>query len=59
MDGIRQAIVMDERVRVLSERVNQIDARLADTRERLIAIETLLNLIVRRDGAARLIGPAG
>lgn len=54
LKGIRETIVMDERVRALSERVDRMDAQLADTRERLIVIETMLSLLRPQAGAPRL-----
>jgi hypothetical protein len=56
LKGIRETIVMDERVRALSERVDRMDAQLADTRERLIVIETMLSLLRPQGGTPRLPG---
>ncbi|MHB1991948.1 hypothetical protein [Metallibacterium scheffleri] len=56
LKGIRETIVMDERVRALSERVDRMDAQLADTRERLIVIETMLSLLRPQSGTPRLPG---
>lgn len=54
LKDIRETIVMDERVRALSESVDRMDAQLADTRERLIVIETMLSLLRPHRGAPRL-----
>lgn len=56
LKGIRETIVMDERVRALGEKVDRMDAQLADTRERLIAIETMLSLLRQQGGRPRLSG---
>lgn len=45
LKGIRDAVVMDERVRALSGKVDVMDASLADARERLIRVETVLSLL--------------
>lgn len=45
LKGIREAVVMDERVRALSEHVDTLDARLADARERIVRLETVLSML--------------
>lgn len=56
LKGIRETVVMDERVRALSEKVDRMDAQCADTRERLIVIETTLSLLRPQGGPPRLPG---
>lgn len=58
LKGIREAVVMDERVRVLSEKVDGMDARLTDARERLVRLETVLSL-VRPGNVQRSLPPTG
>jgi hypothetical protein len=45
LKGIRDAVVMDERVRALSDKVDAMDARQTDTRERLVRLETMLGML--------------
>lgn len=58
LKGIREAVVMDERVRVLSEKVDWMDARLTDARERLVRLETVLSLL-RPGNTQRSLPPGG
>ncbi|MGH8189859.1 MAG: hypothetical protein ACREP2_00245 [Rhodanobacteraceae bacterium] len=54
LKGIRETVVMDERVRALGARVDRMDAQAADTRERLIVLETLIGLLRERSDKPRL-----
>lgn len=54
LKGIREAIVVDQHVWALSQRVDRMDAQLADKRERLIVLETMLPLLRRHGARPRL-----
>lgn len=57
LKGIREAVVMDERLRALSQHVDAMDANLADARERIVRLETVI-AFVRPVPSGRSLPPA-
>lgn len=53
---VRETIVMNERVRALSDHVDRLDAQRVETRERLIVLETMLSLLRPCSRTPRLRG---
>lgn len=53
LKGIREAVIMDERVRVLSEKTDRMNEQLLDTRERLIRVETVVGMMVPSHSISR------
>jgi uncharacterized membrane protein len=45
LKGIREAVVMDERIQQLSEKVSRMDTQLLDARERIVRLETAFSIV--------------
>jgi hypothetical protein len=57
LQGLRETIVLNERLELLAKQVDQVEARQRDLTERMIRMETFVDLV--QPAVTRRVPPAG